>query len=243
MLRKQEIKLAKILVVILTISLFINYLYSPPNFSAMEDVKERKIAFVDYLKPIINDVNQQRASERQELKSLYADLTSGKTLGYLERRKLESWSERYAIEFQPDNLTANAKRLLLHLDEIPTSMVLAQAAVESAWGTSRFVREGNNFFGQWCFTRGCGMVPNAIAKGATHEVQEFSSTEDALYTYFQNINRHPAYKQVRYIRALARKAGKPLSGLAMVGGLQKYSERGQVYIEQLRSVIRFNNFE
>ena len=87
------------------------------------------------------------------------------------------------------------------------------------------------------------MVPNARAKGATHEVQEFSSTEDALYTYFQNINRHPAYKQVRYIRALARKAGKPLSGLAMVGGLQKYSERGQVYIEQLRSVIRFNNFE
>ena len=243
MLRKQEIKLAAILAVILSISLFINYLYSPPNFSAMEDVKTRKQAFVDYLKPIINDINQQRATERQELKSLYADLTSGKALGYLERRKLESWSERYAIEFQPDNLTATAKKLLLRLDEIPVSMVLAQAALESAWGTSRFVREGNNFFGQWCFTRGCGMVPNARSKGATHEVQEFSSPEEALTTYFKNINSHLAYQQVRRIRAQSRKAGKPLSGIEMVGGLQKYSERGQVYIDELRSVIRYNNFE
>lgn len=243
MLRKQEIKLATFLGIILILSLFIDYLYSPPNFAAMENIKERKKAFVEYLKPVINEINQQRATERQELKALYADLLAGKTLGYIERRKLESWSERYAIDFQPDNLTANAEKLLLHLDEIPASMVLAQAAVESAWGTSRFVREGFNFFGQWCFTKGCGMVPSARVKGATHEVQEFSSTEEALKTYFININRHPAYRQVRSIRAQSRKARKPLSGLEMVAGLQKYSERGQVYIDELRAVIRFNNFE
>jgi len=243
MLRKQEIKLASILLVLLTISLFLDYIYSPPNFAAIEEVKDRKKAFVDYLTPAIIDINKQRATERMELQRLYAELKSNKILSYLERRKLESWSERYEINYQPDKLIVNAKKLLFNLDEIPVSMVLAQAAVESAWGTSRFVREGYNLFGQWCFTKGCGMIPNARTKGASHEVQEFDSIKEALYSYFQNINSHSAYQKVRTIRAQARAAGRPLSGLEMVGGLQKYSERGQVYIDELRSVIRFNKFE
>ena len=41
-----------------------------------------------------------------------------------------------------------------------------QAANESAWGTSRFARIGLNFFGQWCYSKGCGMVPKRRNTGA-----------------------------------------------------------------------------
>ena len=87
------------------------------------------------------------------------------------------------------------------------------------------------------------MVPNERQEGATHEVKEFDSAKASLLSYFKNINSHPAYQQVRQIRAKARKAGKPLSGLEMVAGLEKYSGRGLAYIEELRSVIRYNKFE
>ncbi|MDT8452443.1 MAG: glucosaminidase domain-containing protein [Gammaproteobacteria bacterium] len=216
---------------------------TPPDFAAIEDTQARKTAFVEYLAPAIAELNRERAEERQALEELYAELQEGESAGWWQQRKLEAWAQRYDIEFIPEQEVAVAEKLLLHLDEIPASMVLAQAALESAWGTSRFAKTGDNFFGQWCFTEGCGMVPEARTEGATHEVKTFSSVKEALQGYFRNINSHSVYAQVREIRARARKAGKPLSGLEMVAGLEKYSARGQAYIEELREVIRYNNFE
>ena len=65
--------------------------------------------------------------------------------------------------------------LLNRVDVIPPSLALAQGANESAWGTSRFSKEGNNYFGQWCFKLGCGLVPRQRDSGAQHEVAKFDS--------------------------------------------------------------------
>lgn len=231
------------LAIIAGLSLTVNAASTPPDFAVIEDAQARKNAFVEYLTPAITELNRERAEERQALEELYAELLEGESAGWWQQRKLEAWAQRYEIEFIPEQEAAVAEKLLLHLDEIPASMVLAQAALESAWGTSRFAKTGDNFFGQWCFTEGCGMVPGARTDGATHEVKIFSSVKEALQSYFRNINSHPVYAQVREIRARARKAGKPLSGLEMVAGLEKYSARGQAYIEELREVIRYNNFD
>lgn len=243
MSRKLEISLAAVLAAVLTASLLVDFRQGPPDFSAMENIQLRKQAFFTYLKPVIEEINSRRAAERQRLIAMLEELRDGKQLSYLQRRQLKFWAQRYELEFEADDLLASAEELLLHLDQLPASMVLAQAAMESAWGTSRFVRDGYNFFGQWCFRKGCGMVPNERQQGASHEVKKFDSPRQAMYAYFRNINSHPAYKQVRKIRAQARAAGKPLSGLEMIAGLQHYSQRGQAYISELRSVIRFNDLE
>lgn len=231
------------LAIILVAKLALSSAPQTPDFAAIEDTQARKTAFVEYLIPAITELNRERAEERQALEALYAELQEGESAGWWQQRKLEAWAQRYDIEFIPEQEAAVAEKLLLHLDEIPASMVLAQAALESAWGTSRFAKTGDNFFGQWCFTEGCGMVPEARTEGATHEVKTFGSVKEALQSYFRNINSHPVYARVREIRARARKAGKPLSGLEMVAGLEKYSARGPAYIEELRALIRYNNFE
>jgi Bax protein len=170
-------------------------------------------------------------------------MQAGRAPDYWQRHQLKMWAERYDLKFKDNKLETLAKKLLLHLDQIPTSMVLAQAAIESAWGTSRFVQIGNNFFGQWCFKKGCGMIPAARSEDAKHEVKNFDSPEESIATYFGNINKHAAYKELRELRAQARKEGKPLSGLELVAGLENYSQRGEDYVEELRSVIRSNHFE
>lgn len=243
MSRTLELSLAVILGAVLIILQVVHYLQRPPDFAAIEDIAERKQAFFEYLRPKVEAVNAQRTSERDQLQGIHAKIREGKEVSHLERRKLRSWAMRYDIEYDPDELPAVTEALLTHLDEIPVSMVLAQAAMESAWGTSRFVTQGNNFFGQWCYTKGCGMVPGARNDGARHEVKIFDSTDDAIYAYFRNINSHRAYRSVRAIRARTRQKGESLSGLIMVGGLKKYSQRGEAYIEELRSVIRFNGLE
>ena len=214
-----------------------------PDFSAIGDIQQRKQVFFDYLAPMVKAINSRRAMERQQLKTMHADLLEAVRLSYLQQRQIKFWAQRYDVDFDRQDLTATVEKLLMHLDAIPSSMVLAQAAMESAWGTSRFVAQGYNFFGQWCYQEGCGFVPAERPSGATHEVKKFTSTEHALYAYFRNINSHRAYRKARQIRAQMRQQDKPLSGLDMVAGLRKYSQRGQDYIDELRSVIRYNNLE
>ena len=57
-----------------------------------------------------------------------------------------------------------------------------------------------------------------------------------------NLNRHYAYTQLRAIRNELRSNQQSLSGAAMAGGLVGYSERGEAYIEELREMIRFNQW-
>ena len=143
-------------------------------------------------------------------------------------------------DVEQDTVGASIQELLLRVDEIPTSLVLAQAANESAWGTSRFAQDGHNYFGQWCFKQGCGITPSNRAPGATHEVKRFNTPMDSVHAYFININTHRAYKTLREIRASAE---KPVSGVLLADGLLNYSERKQAYIDELKSMIISNNLE
>ena len=133
--------------------------------------------------------------------------------------------------------------LLLRVDELPNSLVLAQAAIESAWGTSRFAKKGRNFFGQWCYSKGCGLVPSARSKNASHEVKVFDSPLNSVRAYFDNLNRNAAYKSLRRLRAKARESGQALSGCRLAEGLKGYSELGAKYIAQVKRVIRTNGLE
>ncbi len=67
------------------------------------------------------------------------------------------------------------KILLKRFDELPATLILAQAAIESGWGTSRFARQGNSLFGQWTYAKNAGITPTARQAGKSHQVKAFSS--------------------------------------------------------------------
>ena len=97
-----------------------------------------------------------------------------------------------------------------------------------------------NFFGLWCFSKGCGFVPNRRNDGASHEVAKFDSLSRATYTYMRNLNRHDAYADLREIRSRLRANQIPITGVALAEGLMNYSERGAAYVEELQTMILFN---
>ncbi|MGC8121122.1 glucosaminidase domain-containing protein [Marinobacter sp. VGCF2001] len=209
-----------------------------PDFSGYQDTTEKKVAFFSYLYPRIVLANSRILLEREYLESLQKKPSlTGDELEWLGRQ-----SERLRIEAEPGTDSQFAL-LRKRLDVIPPSLILAQAANESAWGTSRFATKGNNLFGQWCFSRGCGLVPLSRIKGANHEVATFESPYYSVRSYIQNLNRHPTYQTVRDIRLADRKAEKALSGWDLAEGLLGYSERGEEYIEEIRAMIRYNNLD
>ncbi|MBE8716273.1 glucosaminidase domain-containing protein [Cellvibrio polysaccharolyticus] len=215
-----------------------------PDFAAIEQTPERKQAFLEMMLPLVEAKNIAIVKSRNSLLKMQTALESEQPLTTKQLSLLQKLRDRYHVteEDEPDQQKAVAQ-LLLRADVIPESMVLAQAAVESGWGTSRFAGEAHNLFGQWCYTPGCGLVPARRASNAKHEVQLFENVEGAISAYFRNLNTHRAYQSFRKLRAQLREEGKALSGSQLVTTLGKYSSRGQAYIEELRTVIRANRLE
>lgn len=215
-----------------------------PDFSAIDQTPERKQLFLDTLRPLVEQKNALLQTSRERLLEIKAEYAENKTLGFLSTEQLARFREDFNVskEDYPSDKQA-IEVLLLRVDTIPTAMVLAQAAIESGWGTSRFAEEANNLFGEWCYTKGCGLVPSRRAASAKHEVRKFDNLEDALNAYYHNINTHSAYRGLRDLRAKLRPNQQAYTGKALVAGLEKYSGRGHVYISELRNVITANNLE
>ncbi|AXR06640.1 glucosaminidase domain-containing protein [Salinimonas sediminis] len=210
-----------------------------PDFSSYENVSDRKSAFFDYLRPEVAKQNEYLLSLRHYIQTVQRKLTSNETLGEEDSERVAWLVKEYGVNDSVD-IPEKINRLLQKVDILPVELVLVQAANESAWGTSRFAREGYNFFGLWCFRRGCGFVPSRRTDGAAHEVARFDNLSRATYTYMRNLNRHKAYKDLRNIRARLRMNQMPVTGMALAEGLMKYSERGAAYVEELQAMIRFN---
>ncbi|WP_077530656.1 glucosaminidase domain-containing protein [Vreelandella utahensis] len=206
-----------------------------PDFTQYSVVSDKKDAFFGYLFPRIALANLRIQAARAYLKEL-----RGKAeLSDEEQEWLTTRATRLRVKGdKPEDLISGLER---RMNIIPPSLVLAQAANESAWGTSRFATQGNNLFGQWCFSPGCGLVPNSRPAGMTHEVEVFDSPYRSIRAYLTNLNRHNAYQQLRERRRALLNDNEFPDGISLAGGLQSYSERGQAYVEEIRSMIRANN--
>lgn len=203
------------------------------------DIAARKQAFFDFLRPIVVHHNDRIREERAFLMSL--DIAEEP--GWWQRRRFAELAVRYAVDRSALGHAEALTLLRRRVDVIPPSLVLIQAAKESGWGRSRFAREGNALFGEWCFSEGCGMVPKRRSAGRRHEVRSFDSVHDAVASYMDNINSHRGYRDLRVARAAMRDDGEKLSGLRLAEHLLRYSERGDVYVNEIRNMIIANGLE
>ncbi|WP_101757522.1 glucosaminidase domain-containing protein [Oceanicoccus sp. KOV_DT_Chl] len=208
-----------------------------PDFAVYQSVKEKKTAFFNFVLQFVREENRRIAKLREALLRLQQN---SEQLTQKERIWLKSLAEYYRVKVEAKAMTRVIAELTLRVDQIPPSLALAQAANESAWGTSRFAIEGNNLFGQWCFSKGCGLIPDGRISGAMHEVASFDSPKQSVESYIRNINAGRAYKDLRSIRAQLRQEQQPISGYELAAGLMSYSERGEDYIKEVRRMMRIN---
>lgn len=210
-----------------------------PDFAAVTPITAKKRAFFYYLKPEVEKQNQEILLDRSFLMAIYEQIRHNELISDRQQQRVREIAKIYAVSYESLSEIV-LQKLLLRVDAIPSELVLVQAANESAWGTSRFARNGYNFFGMWCFQKGCGFVPRRRNSNANHEVAKFDSLSKGVAKYLNNLNRHNAYKDFRYIRAALRNTQQPITAEALAEGLLSYSERGQAYVEELQAMVRVN---
>ncbi len=185
-------------------------------------VKEKKTRFSSLIVPAVNNVYSNLMKRYEEIKKT---TDAGQSNDVIEKLKAE-----YKV-------TTNSE-LLMALKPHPKSIAIAQAAMESSWATSRFFREANNVFGVWSFDEDEPRIAALKKRGdKTIWVKKYNTVEEAVYDYYRTLARSAAFTKFRQTKMTTN------DPFILVTKLDRYSEKGSVYVEELTSIIKFNKFD
>ncbi len=208
----------------------------PKDFMNINSVSERKNLFINTLLPIAFIENLKILDDRKKILDWWSQ-SNGETY---QREFWPNWL--YDVSDKYDYEGSNIGELLMKVDVIPLSLALAQAAIESGWGTSRYLREGNALYGQYTFDENLGLKPQDRDKDKDFYVRKFANLSESTRSYLKNINTHNAYVKFRQERGTLRMNGESLTGLSLVEFLDNYSERKLAYVADVKTIIETNNF-
>jgi len=204
----------------------------PQEIKMIENVKKRKEFFIQIVLPLII---QENNNIRLDRKTLFNIINKSNNTAS-EKKWLERKYKQYGVN------SRDLSVLKIRMDEIPTSLAIAQAAKETGWGTSRFAQEGNALFGQWTWS-GEGLKPKKAEEGKGHKVMKFNVLQASVRAYQRNLNTHSTYKDFRKARAEFRDLNKPLDSIELSTHLNKYAETGNQYVEVLQKIITQNKLK
>ena len=215
-------KLVILLISIFLISAVIYYFSIEEAAIPKMTVQEKKARFKTLIVPAVNDVYAELMVQYQEISALIDSEYNSQQI------------EKLKVEYK----AANNDELLMALKPHPKSIAIAQAAMESAWATSRFFREANNIFGVWSFDEDEPRIAALQKRGdKTIWVKEYSSVKAAVKDYYRTLGRSSAFKE---FRELKMRSNDPF---LLVTKLDRYSEKGAEYGHELTSIIKFNKFD
>ncbi len=204
----------------------------PADYYKIRDVKAQKEMFVKILYPLILKEEEKIRSERAFVEAFFSHFTEDGIKNPEAVARLAKIAKKYRIKSLYDR-----EEYLKRIDTIPVSLVLAQAAIESNWGKSRFAREANNLFGEWTWGKR-GIVPKNRPEGERYKIRIFSSLEASIASYMRNLNRHWAYVEFRDARLAAKRNGIPFTGFAAAVHLKRYSQMGVKYTRMVKNTIK-----
>ncbi|MDD2556782.1 MAG: glucosaminidase domain-containing protein [Desulfuromonas sp.] len=190
----------------------------PEEIFSVSDKKQR---FLAALAPVVGRVHDDLMQRYLQVQRW---LEQGRKQEAIAKLKLE-----YKVDTDPELLQA--------LKPHPPSVALAQAAMESAWGTSRFFVEANNVFGVWSFNSHEARIAAGEKRGEkTIWVRKYDSLEASVRDYYRLLGRSAAFKEFRQLRM---RSDDPHE---LVKKLHRYSEKSHAYGEELSAVIKYNEF-
>ncbi len=192
------------------------------DLDRIPDISEKKETFFRIMLPHIASENDRIRAERAKIISDPENVP-------------DTLYDKYAVEHGDIN------ELLARIDVVPASLVLSQAAIESGWGTSRFARDGNNFFGMRTYDADSKGIDPKQADG--FKVMVFKDIADSVRAYMKNLNTNNAYNEFRMARAQHRTQDRVPTGRTMVNFLTAYSEIPEKYVTLLLGMIDHNNLD
>lgn len=193
-------------------------------------VDRKKRTFFNMMLPAILVASHEIEEARLKVHNLAVGMEKGEKItasdhAYLERL-LNEWEAADVYELLES-------KMIVH----PSSIMLAQAALETGWGTSRFFTQANNTFGIWSFDK---KEPRVRAKetrnGKAVYVKKYHDLSESIIDYYKLMATGP-YSEYR--KAIKVKTNP----YDMIPYLTKYSELRGEYVKRLQLVMSKSKLE
>jgi len=218
---------------------FFNHI--PKKMNEINTVDKKNI-FISILLPIALRGNELVLEEREFIKDAISSNDLSQIEYFSKRYKIKDYKKINFAKLSVKQVEEIKSKLLIKVNKIPISMILAQAIIESGWGSSRFAKEGNALFGEWTWQKGVGIKPQEKLD-ANYAVKNFSNISASLNSYILNLNRHEAYNEMRNYRNKKYRNGDPITGYEAANFLSGYAEIGYQYVTKVKDMIKFNKLE
>ena len=212
--------------------------YIPRNISKYETNKKKSV-FIAILLPIALRGNELVLEERNLMNVAFSTNNIYQIEQLSKKYKVKNFKKINFSELNRLELIKIKLELSKKINEIPISMILAQAIIESGWGSSRFAQQGNALFGEWTWKSHNGIKPKENLD-ADFSVKNFKNLLDSVNSYILNLNSHPAYRDLRNFREEQNQIGKNVTGYEMSYFLEKYAEIGFEYVIKVTNMIKNN---
>lgn len=200
----------------------------PSDLPQVQSSDQRKTVFIRMMLPLLLAENERILRDRTRILALNERLNRNEVLAGADIDWLAGLARRYGAD------NSDVEGLLRRVDAVPPSLAIAQAALETGWGTSRVAQRGNAMFGQMEMRGGRDETP-------VFAVKTFDDLAGAVGAYALNLNTHRAYAAFRAERAALRDRGLAADGHELATHIWRYSERGMDYVRDVQVIIRSNN--
>jgi Bax protein len=186
-------------------------------------VSQKKKQFLNMLVPPLQEVYEEEKAFYKQVKQ------------WIENNENQQQIEALKQEYKADDEMA----LLMALKPHPKSITIAQAAIESAWGQSRFFKEANNIFGVWSYNSSEPRIAASSTRGEkTIWLKKYPTVKEAIKDYYLQLSRSWAFEEFR-----ALNYEKPdQNPYLLVQKLTRYSEKRERYTKILANMIEYNQF-
>ena len=212
--------------------------YIPRNISEYETNKKKSV-FLAILLPIALRGNELVLNERKLMNIAFSSNNIYQIEKFSKKYKIKNFKIINFSELNRLDLNNIKQELSKKINTIPISMILAQAIIESGWGSSRFAQQGNALFGEWTWKNHTGIKPKGNLD-ANFSVKNFKTLLDSVNSYILNLNSHPAYKDLRNYREKQIQTGKNVTGYELSYFLENYAEIGFEYVIKVTNMIKNN---
>lgn len=203
---------------------------APKDTRSVDDVQLREKFFIRILVPAAVVALSEVRKERSTLINILKKMNNQKIVD-VNLDSMDKNDRAFLRAIVKKYRSNDPSELLKRIDEVPPSLILAQGAIESNWGRSRFAIQGNNLFGMWTYKHR-GIKPKKSNLEDKHKVAKYPSILDSVRAYIYNLNVGWAYKDFREARMKTKDA------IELANYLSKYSERGQLYIKDVKALSK-----
>ncbi len=179
----------------------------PIDYNSITDETERNTLFIKILAPLALRLNKDLLAERQNISDIQARFNKNPALSTADIKTLEDTATKYDVFTR---LKENSRykylisELLNRVDAIPPSILITFAAIETNWGTSRIVKEGNSLYKMLVWHTDKGLKPIGETQDDTYRIKTYPSIYTSMQDFALKINSHLVFSDLRGYRAQRR---------------------------------------